>query len=336
MKLKFSKWIMLLGIVMVVTGCSKTDDSDWGDGGGNGNGNGNGDGNYPIGAINGIFSVSETEKVYFSQGNLQYKASTNTWRFAEHQWDYVGSQNPYQVNPHGDLYLAEPCGTVAGSDNRLISSTYKGWIDLFCWGTSGFNHGANCYQPWSTSTHYSDYYAYGVDTCNLFDQTGQADWGCNAISNGGNAVGQWRTPTIEEWIYIFDMRNTVSGVRYALAQVNDVNGVILLPDDWNVDVYVLNNTNQDDTGFESNVVSASQWAILQSNGAVFLPVAGGRSGTRYGITVGYYWSATCERTTYGSSFLAFHIGFSFGRLYITGECGDFSNGEAVRLVCTAN
>ena len=27
----------------------------------------------------------------FSKGNLQYRASTNTWRFAEHQWDFVGS-----------------------------------------------------------------------------------------------------------------------------------------------------------------------------------------------------------------------------------------------------
>lgn len=44
----------------------------------------------PVGAINGLFSVSATQQVYFSQGNLQYQASTNTWRFAENQWDYVG------------------------------------------------------------------------------------------------------------------------------------------------------------------------------------------------------------------------------------------------------
>lgn len=31
----------------------------------------------PTGAINGLFSVSATQQVYFSQGNLQYKASTN-------------------------------------------------------------------------------------------------------------------------------------------------------------------------------------------------------------------------------------------------------------------
>ena len=70
-----------------------------------------GSGTVPTGAINGAFSVSATKKVYFSQGNLQYRASTNTWRFAEHQYDMVGDNNYY------------------------ISPTYNGWIDLFGWGT---------------------------------------------------------------------------------------------------------------------------------------------------------------------------------------------------------
>ena len=65
------------------------------------------------------------DKVFFSQGNLQYQASTNTWRFAEHQYDLIGS------------------------DNSNISSTYSGWIDLFGWGT-----GSN---PTNTSTDYSGY-----------------------------------------------------------------------------------------------------------------------------------------------------------------------------------
>ena len=87
-----------------------------------------GNSNVPTGAIDGKFSINEDGgQVYFSQGNLQYQASSNTWKFAENQYDYVGSTN------------------------SNISSTYSGWIDLFGWGTSGYNHGANCYQPWSTS-----------------------------------------------------------------------------------------------------------------------------------------------------------------------------------------
>lgn len=41
--------------------------------------------NCPDGVINALFSVSSTQKVYFSKGNLQYQASTKTWRFAENQ-----------------------------------------------------------------------------------------------------------------------------------------------------------------------------------------------------------------------------------------------------------
>lgn len=65
----------------------------------------------PEGAINGLFSVSGTKKVYFSKGNLQYQVISNSWRFAEHQWDCIGN------------------------DNSNISTVYNGWIDLFGWGT---------------------------------------------------------------------------------------------------------------------------------------------------------------------------------------------------------
>ena len=41
----------------------------------------------------GIFSVSNTKKVSFSPGNLQYIPSTKTWQFAQNQWDYLGKQN---------------------------------------------------------------------------------------------------------------------------------------------------------------------------------------------------------------------------------------------------
>ena len=133
----------------------------------------------PMGAINGLFTINaDGNQVYFSQGNLQYQASTNTWKFAENQYDYIGDAN------------------------SNISSTYSGWIDLFGWGTSGYNHGANCYQPWSTSTSNSDYYAYGYWQYNLYDETGQADWGFNAINNGGNTNGIWRTLTWDEGNYV--------------------------------------------------------------------------------------------------------------------------------------
>jgi hypothetical protein len=119
----------------------------------------------PVGAINGIFSVSENTQVYFSQGNLQYQASTNTWRFAENQYNYIG-------NP-----------------NTNVSSTYNGWIDLFGWGTSGYHNSSDPYNtnyyPYSTSTSVvnSTYnrYGYGPSTImtdpNLTNTSANYDWG---------------------------------------------------------------------------------------------------------------------------------------------------------------
>lgn len=85
----------------------------------------------PEGALNGVFSVSADKKVRFSKGNLQYQASTDTWRFAENQWDYIGE------------------------NNENISSTYDGWIDLFGWGTGDnptkVNGDYSTFTDWGTN-----------------------------------------------------------------------------------------------------------------------------------------------------------------------------------------
>ena len=278
----------------------------------------------PTGAINGKFSINNSgDQVYFSQGNLQYQASTNTWRFAENQWDYVGTQTPDNYGLVG--------GTVTGSDNRNISQTYSGWIDLFGWGTSGYNHGANCYQPWSTSTSYSDYYAYGSLSSNLYNQTGMADWGVyNPLSNGGNQTNQWRTLTQPEWNYVFYNRSTTSGIRFAKAKVNDVNGVILLPDDWSSDTYNLSNANTNGVSYSSNVITASQWNTLEQAGAVFLPSAGYRYGTSVCLVAGYgyYWSSSYFSTDCAR-------GISFDDANLGADESRRGNGQSVRLVAPA-
>lgn len=246
----------------------------------------NGGSGVPPGAINGLFTINaKGDQVYFSQGNLQYQASTNTWRFAENQWDFVGTQNPSSGQPSG--------GTISGSDNYYISQTYSGWIDLFGWGTSGYNHGAVCYQPWSISESVNEYRAYGSVYNNLYDQTGQADWGCNSISNGGNVTNTWRTLAEDEWGYVLNNRITSSGIRYAKAQLNNINGLILLPDDWDDSYYSLNHTNSSGASYTINIISSSQWSTLEQHGAIFLPASGFRVGTSiYGMgSSGYYYSS---------------------------------------------
>lgn len=248
----------------------------------------------PEGAICGQFSVDTTRKVCFSKGNLQYQASTNTWRFGVNQYDIVGNESVGNVYENG-----------IKCSNTRISSTYNGWIDLFGWGTSGNNHGAIAYQPWSTSSNDSDYFAYGSSANNLYDQSGTADWGYNAISNGGNQANLWRSLTQEEWKYIFNSRSTPSGIRYAKARVHGVNGIILVPDNWNTSVYSFMNYNQGGASYSTNKPSDAEWQACEIAGCVFIPAGGVRLGTWVGSpgSDGHYWTASCFSADYPYSLL---------------------------------
>ena len=130
---------------------------------------------------------------------------------------------------------------------------------------------------------------------------------------------------------MFNVRNTASGIRYAKANVNNVNGVILLPDDWSTNTHSLSNTNNGDASFSSNTLTASQWNTLEQAGAVFLPAAGFRDETlvfdvdSYGI----YWSAS-----YRSSDYAYGVYFFDGRIGTGDWCLRY-DGQSVRLVCPA-
>ena len=215
------------------------------------------------------FSVSDSTKVYFSQGNLQYQASTNTWRFAEHQWDFVGDSVNGNVYENG-----------VKSDNAKISPTYEGWIDLFGWGTSGWESGANAYEPYSTSIKGIEYCPGGDCNNDLIGSYANADWGVyNAISNGGNQTGLWRTLTNLEWTYLIYGR-VHANCLMGQGKVNNVNGLILLPDGWKTPssvkfTYGLGNDFCSDS-YLTNVYSQEEWAVMQSYGAVFLPAAGCR------------------------------------------------------------
>ena len=255
------------------------------------------------------FSVSVDKQVFFSKGNLQYQASTNTWRFALNQWE------------------------VVGYDNANVSEAYEGWIDLFGWGTSGHNHGAICYQPWSTSDISTEYYAYGENSYNLYDKTGEADWGHNLISNAENQAVQWRTLTKEEWEYLFYFRTTDSDIRYAKAIVNGRQGMVLVPDDWNETFFNLNNVNLYNASYSSNEILLDDWLnVFESNGAIFLPVTGFRSGTDLQklFSFGCYWSASSKK---GYPYFLLFDSNMFYANYSNSRGGCL--GMSVRLVCAA-
>ena len=266
----------------------------------------------PEGAINGLFTINEAgDQVYFSKGNLQYKPSINTWRFAENQFDYIGGDNANHNS-------AEKCCN---------------WLDLFAWGASGRDHGAICYQPWCSRNVFEDeawqYNAYGVDTLNLFDGDGQADWGYNAISNGGNEENVWRTLTIEEWDYILEKRTTATGIRFAKAAVDGVWGLLLLPDDWDSTYCPLRKYNDDDVDYTPNNLTEPFWTEkAEAQGAVFLPAAGIRDFGYVGLVgkYGLYWSSSCLNP---KEALGIYFSNSFFYHSIT---TDKCSGRSVRLV----
>ena len=257
------------------------------------------------------FSVSATGKVYFSPGNLQWSATgthavaggstaEGTWRFAPNQWDTIGN------------------------NNSNISSSYSGWIDLFGWGTSGYN---NKY-PYMISTTYSDY---GNGNNNISGTN--YDWGVyneiyNSKTQTTDAPGTWRTLTDDEWNYLINIRTTSSGIRYAKATVNGVAGLILVPDSWSTSTYNLNSTNTTGASYTTNVITSAQWTTLEDAGCVFLPAAGYRNGTsvRYVGSYGYYWSAM-----YDNSYYAYNLGFYSGHVYTNDYCRRYY-GLSVRLV----
>lgn len=187
------------------------------------------------GALEGLFSVGEKRRVRFSRGNLQYNAVSNSWRFADNQYDIIGE------------------------NNTKYSKKYAGWIDLFAWGTSG----------------YRDHFPYYFSMVNTYYGNGEKnidgtsyDWGIyNTISNGGNRAGRWRTLSVNEWAYLLMRRPGAFLLSYS-ATVENQKGMVLLPDDF----YEHDNDTINPTVF--HLYDATQWHIMERAGAVFLPCAG--------------------------------------------------------------
>lgn len=213
----------------------------------------------PIGALNGLFIVDESGKqVFFSQGNMQYQASSATWRFAENQWDYVGN------------------------GNANISPTYDGWIDLFGWGTKD--------DPTQTSTNNPSY--------GWADWGGNAiSNGSNTLNCGWRTLSKDEWDYLLFTRSNGYAVNGTANARYTLATINtdgtSVHGMILFPDSYSdgrtnhypnygdVDGVTWGTINFTGGAYDewTTRCTTAGWAGLESKGCVFLPAAGIRNGT---------------------------------------------------------
>ena len=144
-------------------------------------------------------------------------------------------------------------GAAQADDNR----------DLFGWGTGD--------APNKVSMTLADYAEYH-------------EWGTN-MGDG------WYTLSRDEWTYLFQTRTNAANL-YAPANVNGVNGFVVLPDEW-VQPYGTTFT-PGVTNYGTNVYADAAWTSMEDAGAVFLPVAGYRynGNVNWQGQSGFYWSST--------------------------------------------
>lgn len=267
----------------------------------------------PEGALAGVFSVSATKKVWFSKGNLQaviesgptntYNYTASSWKFADHQYDYIGN--------------------AAGNNSFDATTT----VDLFGW--VGISANYDTYGLCTDNSLSSVYY--GTSTTDAL----KSDWG-SRIGTG------WSTLTQAEWTYLLDTRKvTVGGAAeasYGHGKVEGKNGLIILPDNWDGSVHASFTYGY---SVWSNVYSSTStptWAQMEAAGAVFLPAAGCRNAmaattVNNAGSVGYYWSSSPNSTTGGKAdFLIFSINSSE---YLNFKDSFRKSGFSVRLVYDA-
>lgn len=273
------------------------------------------------------FTVSKNGKrVYLAPGNLQYRASDKTWRFAPRQWDYVGD------NVNGTVF-EEDVKSTNGTTPNAARATYDGWIDLFGWGTSGVNYrplpaNRTEYQPWTISRE-NKYYGPAVLRQGL---SGNSDWAYNDIRLGEELIpgGTYRSLTAPEWNYIFSGRLTDNpavfsymraelslfsrcvfsltftaisipsySVTYHFSQIAPkVSGVILFPDGFGEDpsnAALAAKYRSVCNGQKGGIgMTEEEWLLLQNAGCIFMPLAGDRteSSVRSVNTSGTYWAGS--------------------------------------------
>ena len=236
---------------------------------------------HPQGSINGLFKVSATQQVYFSKGNLQYIGSAGTpyWKFADNQWDYLGTTTEQNsTNPNVDR-------------------------DLFGWGTWT----GSATNPANTSDNDSDYSWDNSDFVKTL-QNGSGTWRTLNNDEWGYLFNTRNGATVTT------TSGTTNDARYTEATINTdgtgVNGIILFPD--GVTIASGEATSWGDINLPSDYgtkCTIAQWAALEAKGCVFLPAAGRRYtatfdpyATTVQINGGYYWSSTPDGSDYAWDF----------------------------------
>ena len=188
--------------------------------------------------LSGKFSTGKYEYAEFATGNLQYKPSTDTWRFAKQQYQYVGKDNIY-----------------VGKED------YKGWIDLFGWSADD-KFGVN------SSNDNANYQREFVDWGKLFPEEGWSTLSKNQwyylLNQRTNAASLKQIAMVGETLGIMlfpDEWTLPAGCAPTQQTHHDEED----GEDHSCDFVSYNYT-------------LAHWTELEKAGAIFLPAAGRRTG----------------------------------------------------------
>ena len=203
------------------------------------------------------FSVSATKQVRFSPGNLQYTRSTQTWSFADNQYDMIGEANISNGTLADKIDLFGWSGSTAtakwGISTSQDAEDYSG--DFVDWGTNTI--GTDAPDIWRTLTN--DEWSYLL----------------SGRTNANNLIGVAR------------INLNADGSRYA-------NGIVFLPDYWICPAGITFKSGYSYDYVNYQIFTLSDWQKLEAAGAVFLPASGYRGGSDVNRVqeCAVYWSAT--------------------------------------------
>ena len=255
--------------------------------------------------LNGEFSVSSTQKVSFSKGNLIIYNRTYTEETSTYTYTYWFSQRT-------DEYIS---ATTTTDEYRFAENqyernratdpnlTYDKW--LFEWARS--SNASSMFKRW-------DGYSYTTTTTVTFPNlhTERCTNSYSGFLTGGGDIN-WRCLTQPEWDYLltysnqrmtyYDKKGNLLSNNinrcFTLATVNGVHGMIIFPDVfyWPLDekeaVFTYSTW-----GGDNNTYDTEQWKILEGAGCVFLPTTGYKTdsddhtNTGGQNNYGAYWSST--------------------------------------------
>ena len=223
------------------------------------------------GALKGVFSVSATKKVQFSQGNLTYNVTDKKWAFYENQYDCATGYDSNLISLFTWGYNAEKSIVPNGNNSDNVSRTSGNLTQDEDWGCT-IGDG----KSWRTLT---------ID-----------EW-CYLFAFNQNAQDfDYKTERFTD-LYI------TTSPRYGLFRscvtvCGHNNCIVLLPDDWKWGGAVGDGW-QTTYSEETSV----KWSAMEAAGAVCLPAAGTRN---FGNSLndvggkGYYWSSTTPKASWAN------------------------------------